>query len=155
MVKEIPLTRGRIAIVDDFDYHWLSQVKWHFLTRGYAGHVRGGRKNKEHILMHRLILLAPDTCTVDHINHDTLDNRRSNLRLATQSQQNANRRKISGSSKYKGVYPRRDGLKWCAQLGAFGAKTYLGSFNTEEEAALVYNNAAIVAFGEFALLNQI
>lgn len=73
--------------------------------------------------MHRLILMAPDSFTVDHINHDTLDNRRENLRLASQSEQNQNRKITKGKSKYKGVYLRSDFLKWVAQIKKMGKQS--------------------------------
>lgn len=108
------------------------------------------------VLMHRLILLAPDTTLVDHINGDPLDNRRENLRYATQSQQNANRHRTFGASRFKGVYRRRDGLKWCAQCRVPGGKQrYLGSFDSEEDAARAYNAAATELFGEYARLNDL
>lgn len=156
MVKKIPLTQGKFAIVDDCDFHWLSQIKWQFQKSGYAiGVLFGRRKTLKKVYMHRLILLAPDTVEVDHKNHNGLDNRRKNLRTATRKQQNANKRKFSGTSIYKGVNLRRDKLKWCAQIKSNGKAKYLGSFDTEEEAARVYNEYAAEEFGEFAHLNDL
>jgi hypothetical protein len=154
-MKTIPLTKGKVAIVDEIDYHWLSQRHWYLHGDGYAKCDLFGRRGfMMKVFMHRLILLAPDTATVDHANRDTLDNRRSNLRLATMSEQNANRPKIFGASRFKGVYRRSDGRKWCAQIRAHNAPTiYLGSFEIEEEAALAYNAAALEHYGEFARLN--
>ena len=105
--------------------------------------------------MHRFIVEADDTVTVDHRDHVGTHNYRSNLRIATQSQQNANRRSFFGTSKYKGVYLRHDGKKWVAQIKHTGKTKRLGSFATEEQAALAYNEAAKHAFGEFAYLNQL
>ncbi len=152
---QIPLGNGRAAIVSHIDAHWISQRPWHFNARGYAAASLFGGRGGGIILMHRLILLAPDTATVDHANGDTLDNRRENLRLATQSQQNANRLKFVGTSRFKGVYLRCDGLKWVAQIGdpQSGRRKNLGGFVTEEEAARVYDDAARAMFGEFACVN--
>lgn len=163
MPKKIKLTKEMFAIVDDCDYHWLSQIKW-YAVKGknksrdcyYAcADLFGGRKSKVKVLMHRFILLAPHTMTVDHKSHDTLDNRRENLRHATRAQQNANRLKSYGASKYKGVHRRWDGLKWVAQIKKSPLHIHLGSFETEEEAAAAYNKAAKKLFGKFACLNQL
>ena len=155
-MKLIPLTKGKFAKVDDSDFHWLSQIKWQYQKRGYAvADLFGGRRSGVRILMHRLMLLAPDTSTVDHANHDTLDNRRANLRLATQSQQNANRVKTNGVSRYKGVYRRWDGLKWVAQIGKNYKKRSLACFDNEDDAARCYNAMARHLFKDRALLNDV
>jgi hypothetical protein len=152
MTHRIELTKGKVAFVDDIDHHWLTQIKWYFQEPGYAGSdLFGGRKTKVKVLMHRLILLAPASATVDHINHDTLDNRRCNLRLATQSQQNGNRLSFFGSSRFKGVHRRQDGRKWVAQCHHI----HLGSFESEVDAARAYNKEARSYWGKFALLNDI
>jgi hypothetical protein len=154
MTRTIPLANGGDVLVSEVDHHWLSQRHWYRNAQGYAICDLWGRRGGMKVLMHRLILLAPDTSTVDHANGNKLDNRRENLRLATQSQQNANRPKIIGTSRYKGVYRRRDGLKWCAQIkDPLGHQQYLGSFISERAAALAYDNAASKQYGEFARLN--
>lgn len=153
-MPEIVLADGSVALIDNQDFHWLSQRNWYRNASGYAVCDLWGRRGGMKVLMHRLILLAPDTATVDHANGNILDNRRSNLRLATMGQQNANRAKTFGKSRFKGVYRRRDGLKWCAQAKPHGGKmTYLGSFEDEIEAARAYDTAALQFFGEFARLN--
>lgn len=152
MTKLIPLTKGQSAIVDDADFDWLSQWKWCFIAikrhTGYA--VRhGSGNNKKLIYMHRFIMNAPDGVQIDHKNICGIDNQRSNLRFATVSQNNANTRPRGKHSPYKGVYPQK--LKWIAVIG----KTRIGSFTSETDAALAYNQAAILQFGEFARLNII
>lgn len=116
LAKAIPLTNGGETLVSCEDFHWLAQRSWYRDAHGYVKCDLWGRRGGMKVLMHRLILLAPDTSTVDHANGNTLDNRRENLRLATQSQQNANRPKITGKSRFKGVYRRSDKHKWCAQI---------------------------------------
>lgn len=148
---------GKIAFVDDIDAHWISQREWHLTGDGYvACYLFGGRKASPRVVyLHRLIVLAPDTMTVDHRDRDTLNNRRLNIRTATQSQQNANRAKFVGKSRHKGVFLRADGLKWCAQIGWQGMRYQLGSFAHEDDAARAYNYAAVELMGEFARLNDV
>lgn len=156
---EVPLTKGKVALIDDEDA-WITQWKWH-----YSNH-RGGRAqrcirtdgNKKIIYMHRVILNAPDDLQVDHINHDRLDNRKANLRLCTNSQNNMNRTKLGGcSSKYKGAYraKRLRGNIWQSQIKLNGKSKNLGYFSSEEAAARAYNQAAQEHFGEYAMLNRL
>jgi HNH endonuclease/AP2 domain len=108
--------------------------------------------------MHRAIMRAPTGAVVDHINGDTLDNRRSNLRVVTQAQNSRNRRKTPGlTSAYKGVYYRAEAKSypWCAIIQVNGMKVQLGQFMTERDAALAYNAAATRLHGEFARLNDL
>lgn len=145
--KEIALTRGRFALVDCADYEWLSQWKWQASKDPYAR--RSFRINGRlcQISMHRAIMDAPSGCKVDHINGDTLDNRRANLRLATIAQNRQNSRPSLGkSSRYKGVSLDR-------QRGTWKASVSLGTFDTEEKAALAYDAAVVAVQGDFAWLN--
>jgi len=98
-------------------------------------------------------LVGPDGWEVDHANHDGLDNRRANLRLATRSQNIANQRKKRGASSYKGVYRLRDCNRWGAQIYRNGSKRHLGTFKDEVDAALAYDCALLEASGPFAKLN--
>jgi hypothetical protein len=93
---------------------------------------------------------------VDHINHNGLDNRRTNLRVCTRVQNQGNRkRNVNNVSGYKGVY--LDGRRghWVASIREGGRSLKLGRFPTAEDAALAYNEAATTKWGEYALLNEI
>jgi|SRR5579859_7458077 len=154
MITELPLTNGGVALVDECDFHWLSQRGWYDNGNGYAVCDLSGRRGGIRILMHRLIMLAPDTATVDHRDGCGLHNWRDNLRLATQSEQNANRPKFRGKSNFKGVHRRSDGLKWVAQIRRPNREALnLGSFANVEDAARAYDAAARELYGEFAALN--
>ena len=157
-MKVIPLSQGKHAIVDAEDYVWLMQWKWtaHFLpeTGGFYA-VRSIAKEKRRGLlhMHRVILVPNSGEEVDHRNHDTLDNRRSNLRICTSSQNKQNQRKQKGcTSKFKGVWRLKSGL-FRATCGARGTRRHLGYFREEIAAAKAYDAAAKERFGEFANLN--
>ena len=115
------------------------------------------RINKERYLIHRVIFLwhhgyMPDE--IDHIDRDNLNNKIENLRAATRSQNNANRRHKPHSSKFMGVHLSQ-GKYWCAMIKINGKTTHIGYFKSESEAALAYNQYAIKHHGEFANLNQI
>ena len=154
MVREIPLTRGKIALVDDCDWDWLSQYRWFACNTGrkiYAMRKSprtDGRQST--VYMHREILRTPDGFETDHINMNPLDNRRANLRISTsaQNQANSERRKILG---FKGVTKR--GKKWRAQMRLSGKRVWLGSFSTAEAAAKACDDAARNHHGIFARLN--
>lgn len=155
---EIPLGRGgHVAIVDTEDYERLVQFKWYALRRDktvYATrHVwRDGKRTTQG--MHRLVLSAEGDAWVDHINHNGLDNRRSNLRLATRAQNKVNSAGTycnKWSCAYIGVYPSGSG--WGAQVGYGGRKVFVGYFNTLEEAALARDRKAVELHGGFATLN--
>ena len=152
-MRTIQLTQGQVALVDDEDYGFLMRYKWFVHPRPKGEWMARGYVDGKEVLMHRLILNAPAGLTVDHINHNQLDNRRSNLRLCTQGENDRNKRKFKGQSRYKGVTPC--GHKWRAWISLGGRSAYLGTRATEEEAAQLYNEAAIEHYGEFAWLNDL
>jgi len=158
-MREIPLTQGKMALVDDRDFEWLSQWKWCACkgrTTYYA--IRGWQQNGKMriVQMHRAILNPHSGIEADHINGDGLDNRRTNLRTCTSSQNHANSRKRANcSSLYKGVSWYKRKRKWYSCISVKGRTRALGYFDDEQEAARVYNHAAISVFGEFARLNNI
>jgi hypothetical protein len=156
--RKITLTQGKFALVDAADYGWLKQFNWYADKANVGWYAtRNVRTNGEwgHIRMHREIMGAPPWLEVDHRNLNGLDNRRSNLRLCTHAQQMRNKRSLRGSSRYKGVYWKKDCGRWRAQIGVHGKSIHLGYFQNEIDAALAYNEAALDRFGEFALLNEI
>ena len=156
-MKEIPLTQGKVALVDDEDFDRVNQFKWQAARANrnwYA--IRGiripGKKNST-IRMHCFILGIKK---IDHRNTNGLDNQKENLRPATDSQNQANRRKQLGtSSKFKGVSFFKKKGKWHSDIYVSKQRISLGYYEQEEHAALAYNGAAKLFFGEFARLNQI
>ena len=155
--REIPLTRGKVAIIDAADYERVSGYKWHAcrpskLNIWYARSHVGKRPSRRFIHLHRIILDAPDGLQVDHVDGDGLNCRRSNMRVATRSQNQANKGKYrNNTSGFKGVCLAQG--RWIAQIGHNRKVVYIGSYDTAEEAARAYDARAIELFGEFAGIN--
>jgi hypothetical protein len=157
LIKEIQLTQGYIALVDDEDYEKVSQYKWYAENRLYSWYARTTIiKTRKNIYLHRFILNVKPDEEVDHINGNGLDNRRCNLRIVTHQQNMMNvKKRINGSSKYRGVFWDKEREKWEAQIAINGKSCYLGLFTSEVEAAKAYNIKALESFGEYAKLNII
>jgi hypothetical protein len=156
-MKEILLSQGLKTIVDEEDYTTLSQYKW-FANRArytfYAARNINENGKKTVVRMHRIIMSAEDDQQIDRINGDGLDNRRSNLRVASVISNQQNRTKHSGNFIYKGISFRSDILKhWRARITVNKQEIVLGYFETSLEAALAYDDAAKRFFGEFARTN--
>jgi hypothetical protein len=159
-MKLIPLTRGKFVMVDDEDYEYLNQWKW-YATKSHITFYaeRQQRLNpgiqpqkQKNIKMHRLIMNTSQNMQVDHIDHNGLNNQKSNLRNCTLSQ-NARNRKARGKSKYLGVYFYGENL-FRADIRPSEHKTiHLGLFKSEIDAARAYDNEAKKYYGEFANLN--
>lgn len=158
-MKTIPLTQGKVAIVDDEDYEKLAGHKW------YA-QMGNNEKNKNKriyyaarcakrktILMHREIMSCPEGMEVDHINGDTLYNRKSNLRICTHADNTYNKKPKIATSSYKGVSVHNSTKKWYSQISYKHKKHYIGLFKHEVRAAKAYDNRALELFGEYARCN--
>lgn len=155
IMKRIPLTQGKFAMVDAKNFDWLNQWKWQTHKSGntyYAVRCIGKQPNRHKLLMHREILNIPKGMNTDHINHKGFDNRRCNIRACTQKQNCQNRQLRRGeSSKYKGVSWHKKVKKWRAYISC--PQIHLGLFNNEIMAAKRYDEKAKELFGEFAYTN--
>lgn len=159
-MRTITLSQNKVALVDDEDYEFLNQWKW------YA-HLQDGNyyalrnlptdpitKKRETARMHRIILDAPADKEVDHWDHNTLNNQRYNLRLATGKQNQHNKTKQSNNtSGYTGVSWNKQSNKWKAYIFFNKKQIHIGVFDNVVQAARAYDQKAIEIFGEFANLN--
>lgn len=157
-MAQITLPCGRVVLLDDADLPVVAGYSWHAMrvSQRSERHYARSTVDRKNIYMHRLLLGFPVT-TVDHKNNDGLDNRRENLRVATRSQNNANRGTTS-STGYRGVYFHQRMGKFAANIAnpsiRVGSKcAHLGYFASAEEAARAYDRAASERWGEFARLN--
>jgi hypothetical protein len=150
----IPLTQGKFALVDDDDYLILSRFNWCSVKvrSNERGQIFYAKRTDIDEYMQRSILNPPDGMEVDHLGN-TLDNRRSQLRVVNKSQNQMNRYSNTGSSIYKGVYKIKGVEKYAARVDASGRKHHLGRFDNEIEAAKAYDAAARVYQGSQARLN--
>lgn len=154
----LPLPCGRTFLIDAADYEWVSRYRWHSSgrRRNYvATRVPG---TGERIKLHRLLLGAPAGREGDHIDGDGLNNTRANLRIATSSENNANRKRGRRSfSGFRGVYFIQQDYPlarpWRAQISIGNKSRFLGYFGSAEAAAAAYDAAARKAFGQFAQMN--
>lgn len=156
-MKTISLSQGKVALVDDEDFALLSQYKWS-AAKGHNNYyaVRGVGRGKKLVKMHRFVLKPKYGMMVDHIDRNGLNNQRSNLRLSTNSQNQANRSNVRGcANKFKGVYKEKGMKNWRARIESHGKKHNIGYFQNEVDAAKAYNYAAKLLFGNFAYLNPI
>lgn len=156
--RTLTLSQGQFAIVDVSDYDWLSKWKWtavwdknaktFYAARTYQ--LEDGRY--KHVRMHRIIMDAPRGILVDHADHNTLNNRRYNLRFATYSQNNANARHRNKTG-FKGITFRAKKNRWRAIIKKDKKSIELGLFKTAEEAHAAYCVAAKELHGDFACVN--
>lgn len=154
-IVALPLSRGKVTLIDAADFEKVGRFKWTFATAGYACRsIRRSDNSKQMVLLHRVLMDAKPEQDIDHINHDGLDNRRSNLRLCSTSENLRNARaKRNGVSKYKGVCWDKSRSCWKSEIRITHKRKYIGRFCSEEEAAKAYDKAARFYFGEFAYLN--
>lgn len=150
MVEAVSIVnQDYFALVDDDDYDLVLNYRWYLKTDGIGKYAQT-KINGKWVTMHKLITGDKN---LDHKNHNGLDNRRSNLRRATQSSNMANARLKPGKSGYRGVQPHKGKFKVVVTKDY--VKHYLGLFQSIEEAAKAYNNKVTELFGEFAILNEI
>lgn len=162
-MKLIPLTQGQFAQVDDEDFDRLNTKKWQAHRRFNSGtyyamsNIKVCKNKWKSIKMHRVILgMTDSTILVDHKDFNGLNNQKSNLRIATRSQNAANRKpKPNCTSKFLGVSFHKARYKWRASIQKDKKITSLGYFVSEIDAAKAYNEAAILIHGEFANLNHL
>ncbi len=153
-MKEIPLTQGYVALVDDEDYAYLSQFKWNAKKSPRSIYAKRKINNRD-VTLHRFILgISDPSIKIDHWDGDGLNNQRHNLRVANDQQNQRNRRlNLNSTSGFKGVTWRKDLKKWNAALEIKTKRLHLGYFDCPLEAACAYDMAAIKHFGEFAHCN--
>lgn len=159
-MKEIKLTQGKVALVDDEDFEYLNQYKWHANKIGnfyYA--VRNAKLAKNSwmpLMMHREIMNTPKGTGTDHKDHNGLNNQKVNLRFCDKKTNAMNRlSNKNSSSEFKGVSWFTKNKNWKSQIQKDGKVIYLGSFKNEHDAALAYNQKATELYGEFANLNNV
>lgn len=161
-MKEIILTRGLVALVDDDDYEKFKFLRWYasYDDRGdnfIAAHnvtlKDGSRKT---LYLHREVLGLSKGEEVDHINHNTLDNRKENLRRCTHAENMMNRKVYKNNKTgFKGVSWHKSKKKFGAGIRALNKKYFLGYFDIAQEAARAYNDASKKYHGDFGSLNRI
>ncbi len=158
---KVPLTQGYESLVDVEDAERVLAHKWHASRsmrkdgtyRVYASRADRSSGRRLLVPMHRFVIGAGPDDIVDHKNRDTLDNRRSNLRFATSSQNAINTVRPVGVSGYRGVYFHPQSGRWNAKIGVNGAFRSFGYFLDAESAARAYDAGALGIYGEFAVLN--
>jgi hypothetical protein len=164
-MKKISLSQNQFTTVDDEDFDFLNQwqwfATWNVCTKSfYAGRNIKINKKKTTIGMSRVLMNPTKEKEIDHINHDTLDNRKINLRIVDKKQ-NAFNRKTYSTNKlgFKGVYSMNPNVwktkPFVASIQVEGKRIHLGYYKTAKEAAIAYNQAAKKHHGQFALLNQV
>lgn len=154
-MRKLPLGHNLFALVDNEDFEYLNQFKWHY-TNGYPArwirkYERQASKDERTILrLHRAIMKPPENMLVDHINHNKLDNRKENLRICNKSQNCMNRHKRSDNTTgYAGITRVRSG-RYVVRVGFEGKRIHLGTFDILDEAIYARRNAEKKYHGEFA-----
>lgn len=148
----VELSRGYVAAVDADDLHLVAGVNWSALVCGKTvyGMRRGPRPERKCILLHRAIMGFPEGLEIDHIDGDGLNNRRSNLRIATAFQNHQNTPlRVDSASGLKGAHPCRQTGRWKSEITANGRTHYLGRFDTPEAAHAAYTEASVRLHGAF------
>ena len=156
IMKQIKLTKGLFALVDDEDFEYLNQWKW-CATKAHNTYYAKRTVNKKSIQMHRIILgLTDPTIFTDHIDHNGLNNQKNNLRKCTHSENMRNRsKKKQSSNNHIGVYFEKDRDLYGVRILVNKKHLRIGRFKTEEEAIKARNEAVLKYHGKFAnLINK-
>lgn len=152
-MREVPLTRGAVALVDDEDFERVNKLKWQLATNGYAMksiRVKSTPDSRTKdalvsVYMHRFILNAPADLDVDHLDGNKINNQRHNIQLCT-ARENAVNWKRSNITNYRGVYENKS--RFGAKLWLPGGPgVYVGTYDSPEEAAIAYDIVALTVFG--------
>ena len=161
MAKEIILTHGKVAIVDDEDFDYLNQFKWlankQKNDKFYVGrNIPVSNKKQSKIWMHRFIMNPEKGMVIDHLDGNPLNNQKNNLRICTHAE-NMRNSKIpkNNTSGFKGVSFVKKHNTYESSIRINNIKIYLGYYIDPKDAAKAYNDAALKYHGEFANLNKI
>jgi hypothetical protein len=155
-MKEIKLSQGYTALVDDEDYERVSMFMWSANVTPYTVYgQRFSHDKKTSVMLHRFIMDAPKGKDVAHLDNNGLNCQRYNMRITTRKLNSAGSPRRKGNKTgYRGVF--KDHNRWVASIrGLDGKKMAIGRFNTAEEAAKAYNDHAKAYHGEFAILNEL
>ena len=153
-MKEIILTQGRRTLVDDDDYEKFNRFKWTISVKD-KGRCYAYRRNPCHppwnLYLHRIIMNADKKTYVDHINSDSLDNRKSNLRICTNAENGRNRVSLNknNTSGFRGVFWHAQHKKWAARIMVNKKQIHLGIFKDKLDAVNAYTLANQKYFGRF------
>lgn len=160
-MKEIPLTKGLVALVDDEDFEFLNQWRWYANKSGsgkthYARRAIKAVNGKfKAIFMHKVLLAACGQSYGDHKDGNGLNNQKSNLRPSTPSQNGGNTpMKKNNTSGFKGVFWDKRSRRWYSRITKDRKNLHLGMFPDRLRAAVAYDKAATELFGQFAKTNQ-
>jgi len=149
-MKEIILMGGEKVMVDDEDFNYLKQWKWHISWNGYAVRCSSAKNVCKTFYMQKEIMKTPKGLYTDHINRNKLDNRKENLRFCNKSQNGFNRgRQINNTSGYKGVTFEKYTNKWATRIKVNGKSKTIGRYNNPLEASIAYEKMAKEVCGEF------
>lgn len=153
-MKKIKLTQNKITAIDLADANTASKYKWYYMSCGYAATRPWDKETKTYktIYLHRYIMNAKKGDLVDHINGDTLDNRRSNLRICSHKQniRNAKAIRSNNTSGHRGVAMIKKSGRWLARICVDYKNIHIGCFSKKEEAIAAYKESAKKHFGEFS-----
>ena len=134
-MKKIKLTQGKVSLVDNSDYEYVNQFKWHYHHAGYANRNYLVNGKTKHDSIHRMLMNPPRGMHTDHINRNPLDNRRNNLRIVTNSINQYNRKSTNKGYSYDG---RIKNKPWRARIRRNGKDYHIGYFKTAKQARLAY-----------------